>query len=198
MGANDACAPDPTGMTPVADFRASLHSALRTYFRGRPSGLVLVSSIPSLMRVWQLGRTNATAVWIWQTAHAQSLDHLLPKSPEGKVERELALQESRERSYGEDAMLLDLASELWLAPGTSKPAAMSKDETDEAIRQYVAGRGPYAGRKGAAFKGKRHERERPAREASIAEKLAGMPTRIAAYKAERAKGRNVGRDKHPY
>ena len=69
MGANDACAVDTSTMTPVEDFRASFRTALDTYFTGRPSGLMLVSSVPSLYRVWQLGRTNPTARWVWQLAH---------------------------------------------------------------------------------------------------------------------------------
>jgi hypothetical protein len=69
IGANDACAADPTAMTPVADFRDSFRRALQTYFSGRPGGTMLVSSVPSLYRVWQLGHTNPTAVWVWDLAH---------------------------------------------------------------------------------------------------------------------------------
>ena len=149
-----------------------------------------VGSAPTPAREWKR---------IWSTAHAQGLDHLLPVAPAGRTARQTALAEARTRSVAEEASLLDLASELWHGAGARQalrplaPGAMAA-----AVREYTAGRGPYAGRSGRPFKLKKHVRERPSKAREVATKLAAMPGRVADHRAELAKARTTRRHKHPY
>ncbi|MCY1144585.1 GDSL-type esterase/lipase family protein [Actinoplanes sp. Pm04-4] len=66
IGANDACAPSPAGMTPVATFRRDVDRALTRLKKGLPKADVLVAGIPDLYRLWQLGRKDDRAVRAWQ------------------------------------------------------------------------------------------------------------------------------------
>jgi len=65
IGANDACASDEAGMTPVVQFRAHLDEALAVLRDGLPQARVLVLSIPDLKRLWQVGRGNLLARVAW-------------------------------------------------------------------------------------------------------------------------------------
>ncbi|WP_250000871.1 GDSL-type esterase/lipase family protein [Actinoplanes sp. M2I2] len=66
IGANDACAAAPSGMTSVAAFRRDVDRALTRLKKGLPKAEVLVAGIPDLYRLWQLGRKDAQAVRAWQ------------------------------------------------------------------------------------------------------------------------------------
>lgn len=66
IGANDACAPAPAGMTSVAAFRGDVDRALARLKKGLPKASVLVAGIPDLYRLWQLGRNDPEAVRAWQ------------------------------------------------------------------------------------------------------------------------------------
>jgi len=65
IGANDACAPSPAGMTSVAAFRTEVDDALARLKAGLPKAAVLVASVPDLYRLWQLGRRDERVVAVW-------------------------------------------------------------------------------------------------------------------------------------
>jgi lysophospholipase L1-like esterase len=65
IGANDACAANPAGMTSVATFRKEVDAGLARLKKGLPGSRVLVASIPDLYRLWQLGHEDAQAVRTW-------------------------------------------------------------------------------------------------------------------------------------
>ncbi|WP_240670436.1 SGNH/GDSL hydrolase family protein [Actinoplanes solisilvae] len=65
IGANDACAPTPAGMTSVAAFRRDVDRALARLKKGLPRTSVLVAAVPDLYRLWQLGRNDPEAVRAW-------------------------------------------------------------------------------------------------------------------------------------
>ncbi|WP_433307189.1 SGNH/GDSL hydrolase family protein [Actinoplanes sp. CA-030573] len=69
IGANDACASTVAGMTPVASFRDAVDEALTRLRKGLPRSRVLVASIPDVYRLWDLGRSNASAVRVWSRLH---------------------------------------------------------------------------------------------------------------------------------
>jgi lysophospholipase L1-like esterase len=65
IGANDACAADPAGMTSTSDFRRDVTAGLRRLKKGLPKARVLVAAIPDLHRLWEVGRTDHNAVDAW-------------------------------------------------------------------------------------------------------------------------------------
>jgi len=69
IGANDACGGSVDDMTPVADFKDSVASALAAIRKALPKSRVLVASIPDIYRLWQVGHTNASAVKVWSRFH---------------------------------------------------------------------------------------------------------------------------------
>lgn len=65
MGANDACRPSATLMTPVETFRAQFTAAMDTLRRGSPDTEVYVASVPDLRRLWDVGRGSPLARQVW-------------------------------------------------------------------------------------------------------------------------------------
>ncbi|GAA2137203.1 SGNH/GDSL hydrolase family protein [Streptomyces synnematoformans] len=65
IGANDACTDSTADMTPVADFRTAVADSLDRLERDLPRTRVYVSSVPSLMRLWEVGRDGALTRQIW-------------------------------------------------------------------------------------------------------------------------------------
>jgi lysophospholipase L1-like esterase len=65
MGANDVCASTEAGMTPVSTFRSQLDQALATLKAGLPNAAVAVMSIPSVYRLWEIGKDNSSARAAW-------------------------------------------------------------------------------------------------------------------------------------
>lgn len=65
IGANDACTGSEASMTPVAQFRVHIDTALATLKAGLPDAKVLVISIPDIQRLWQVGHTNFWARTFW-------------------------------------------------------------------------------------------------------------------------------------
>jgi lysophospholipase L1-like esterase len=65
IGANDACTGSESSMTSVAAFRGSLDTALGRLKSGLPNAKILIMSIPDIKRLWQVGRTNPSAVAVW-------------------------------------------------------------------------------------------------------------------------------------
>jgi lysophospholipase L1-like esterase len=73
MGANDACADTEAAMTPVATFRSRVDAALTTIDRARPGTRVLVTSVPDLYRLWQVGHVDARARAIWAAGFCHTM-----------------------------------------------------------------------------------------------------------------------------
>lgn len=73
VGANDACADDTGGMTPVDDFRDAVDEALDELKEGAPKARILVVSIPDLYRLWELGHDDPVAVEAWNRGICPSL-----------------------------------------------------------------------------------------------------------------------------
>jgi lysophospholipase L1-like esterase len=67
MGANDLCTSSVATMTPVADFTASVQSALATLSQGLPKAHIFVSSIPNIYQLWSVLHTNLLAEAAWST-----------------------------------------------------------------------------------------------------------------------------------
>lgn len=65
MGANDVCASSEAGMTPVSTFRSQLDQALTTLKNGLPNAAVAVVSIPSVYRLWEIGKDSSSARSAW-------------------------------------------------------------------------------------------------------------------------------------
>ena len=66
IGANDACASRPAGMTSVASFRRDVDRTLARLKKGLPRTSVLVAGIPDLYRLWELGHNDDRAVRAWK------------------------------------------------------------------------------------------------------------------------------------
>lgn len=73
IGANDACVPGAEAMTPVPDFRASFAASLERLERELPRTRVYVSSVPSLLRLWEVGHDNPLTRQIWSLGICQSM-----------------------------------------------------------------------------------------------------------------------------
>jgi len=69
IGANDACQPDVSQMTPVETFRGLLRTALTRLHDGLPRARVFIASIPDLMRLWRVGHDNHVARFAWSRLH---------------------------------------------------------------------------------------------------------------------------------
>ena len=70
IGANDACRGE---MTPVAEFRDRLDSALARLKKGLPRARVLVVSLPNVYRVWEIGHTHRPALTVWRAGICPNL-----------------------------------------------------------------------------------------------------------------------------
>jgi lysophospholipase L1-like esterase len=68
MGANDVCASNEAGMTPVATFRAQFDQALATLAAGLPGVRVFVASIPNVYNLWAIYRDSFSARTVWSLA----------------------------------------------------------------------------------------------------------------------------------
>ncbi|NBM15576.1 GDSL-type esterase/lipase family protein [Streptomyces sp. GC420] len=73
VGANDACSDEVTGMTPVADFRASFESAMKRLRAASPKTFVYVASVPDLKRLWSEGSGNPVGRQVWKLGICSSM-----------------------------------------------------------------------------------------------------------------------------
>lgn len=73
IGANDACAPTESSMTPVEDFRRAFADGMDTLVRGLPEAKVLVTSIPDLLRLWEVGKDSPEVRATWARGICQSM-----------------------------------------------------------------------------------------------------------------------------
>lgn len=65
MGTNDACKSAEGLMTPVTTFRNQFQTSMSTIALGLPSARVFVASIPDPLRLWEIGKNDATARTYW-------------------------------------------------------------------------------------------------------------------------------------
>lgn len=65
IGGNDLCRPTVDQMTPVEEYRDNIDAALQWIDVNRPDAIVQINSVPDIWRLWDLRRTNATAVLFW-------------------------------------------------------------------------------------------------------------------------------------
>ncbi|SFR72338.1 Lysophospholipase L1 [Agromyces sp. CF514] len=68
LGGNDACAPTLDEMTPAADYESRLGALLTKLNTEVPGATVLVLSVPDLHHLWEIGRTDASAVQAWNSS----------------------------------------------------------------------------------------------------------------------------------
>jgi lysophospholipase L1-like esterase len=73
VGANDACRPTVSAMTPVAAFRADFEEAMRTLREALPKTQVYVASVPNLKRLWAQGRTSTLGRQVWKLGICPSM-----------------------------------------------------------------------------------------------------------------------------
>ena len=65
IGANDVCRKRSREITPPETFRANMTTALTTLSEGAPDATIFVSSIPDLLKFFELERTDPEAVQRW-------------------------------------------------------------------------------------------------------------------------------------
>lgn len=66
IGANDACTPSPTSMTPVEEFAEHLEDALLRIEEGLPEAQIHLLSIPDVTRLWEILGSDQRARLIWE------------------------------------------------------------------------------------------------------------------------------------
>jgi lysophospholipase L1-like esterase len=70
LGANDVCAPSPSAMTSVPDFRSQFTAAMSVLQSGLPAGAhIFVASIPNVLRLYRLFKDDVIARTIWHLFH---------------------------------------------------------------------------------------------------------------------------------
>lgn len=93
IGANDACTSTVGGMTSTATFRANIDSALATLAASPASPEIFVASIPNLLRMYDLNKSNATARFTWSLLKiCQSLLANPTSTKAADVQRRAAVQ----------------------------------------------------------------------------------------------------------
>ncbi|PZS07819.1 MAG: GDSL family lipase [Acidimicrobiales bacterium] len=65
IGANDACKPTESAMTPVQTYRHQVDAALTAIQKSLPNTRVFIASIPDIKKVWSAGRGNFVARSAW-------------------------------------------------------------------------------------------------------------------------------------
>lgn len=73
IGANDVCTATEAAMTSPAAFRTRVDSALAAIYAARPDTRMLVTSIPDLRRLWQVGHGDATARLVWSAGFCRTM-----------------------------------------------------------------------------------------------------------------------------
>lgn len=65
IGGNDLCRPTVEQMTSTQEYEDNVRQALDWVDVNRPNAIVQINSVPDIWRLWDLRRTNATAVFFW-------------------------------------------------------------------------------------------------------------------------------------
>ncbi|MEU0332960.1 SGNH/GDSL hydrolase family protein [Streptomyces sp. NPDC006193] len=73
VGANDACRPSASAMTPVSEFRADFVRAMGVLRSALPRTQVYVASVPNLKRLWSEGRTSPLGKEVWKLGVCPSM-----------------------------------------------------------------------------------------------------------------------------
>jgi len=68
IGANDACASSFAEVTPAADFAADYLQVLEGIREAAPESRIVAYSVPDLLRLWELGRTDPETVRLWDAS----------------------------------------------------------------------------------------------------------------------------------
>jgi lysophospholipase L1-like esterase len=108
MGANDACRPSTSAMTPVAAFRADFEKSLTALHRALPTTQVYVSSVPDLKRLWSQGRGNPLGKQIWKLGICPSM---LSDADDLTSAAALRRERVRERVEAYNEILKDVCAE---------------------------------------------------------------------------------------
>jgi lysophospholipase L1-like esterase len=67
MGANDACAADEAGMTPIEEYTTAFDTALDALVLALPEARILVLSVPDLARLWEVGQDRPDVRGVWES-----------------------------------------------------------------------------------------------------------------------------------
>lgn len=70
LGANDACTASVSAVTPVDRFAASYARVLDDIHAAAPAARVVAYSVPDLLHLWELGRTDPRAVALWNASRS--------------------------------------------------------------------------------------------------------------------------------
>lgn len=68
IGANDACAPSVADVTSPTDFAAEYAALLSGIRAAAPEARIVAFSIPDLLRLWDVGRSQPKAVSLWNSS----------------------------------------------------------------------------------------------------------------------------------
>lgn len=68
IGANDACTPSTESITSPSDFAAKYDELLTGIRAGLPDAKIVALSVPNLLHLWEVGRTDPAAVKAWNTS----------------------------------------------------------------------------------------------------------------------------------
>jgi lysophospholipase L1-like esterase len=90
IGANDACRGE---MTPAAEFRDRLDTALATLKRTMPRARILVVGLPNVYRVWEIGHTHKAALVAWRSGICPNLLRNPTSTAEADVNRRQAFRD---------------------------------------------------------------------------------------------------------
>ncbi len=97
MGGNDICADTTAGMTSVATFQARYSQALK--IADDAGRKVIAVSVPSLTKLWTLGKDSATARIVWNSANICQSALANPLSNTASDVARRALVEERNKAY---------------------------------------------------------------------------------------------------
>ncbi|GAA5200911.1 hypothetical protein GCM10025773_19720 [Microbacterium jejuense] len=92
VGANDACTASVDTVTPVADFADSYAALLTGVSTALPEARIVALSLPDLLQLWQLGRTDPATVEAWdRSPSCRSLLQSAASDESDDVERRAAI-----------------------------------------------------------------------------------------------------------
>ncbi|SFR88464.1 GDSL-like Lipase/Acylhydrolase family protein [Microbacterium sp. cf046] len=89
VGANDICTASMSAITPTETFAAGYADLLARTRDALPDATVVALSIPDLLQLWRVGRTDPTAVKAWNssTSCTSMLDNATSDAPEDEARR---------------------------------------------------------------------------------------------------------------
>ncbi|GAA1467010.1 SGNH/GDSL hydrolase family protein [Microbacterium thalassium] len=95
LGANDACKPTVDEVTPPAEFAAQYSAMLTGIAEALPDTRIVALSVPDVLRLWELGRTDPETVAMWGASPScRSLLAEADSDATADVERRAAIEET--------------------------------------------------------------------------------------------------------